>query len=321
MKNIFYIIIVLFLIIGCADDEPICANLDCINDMSCNNSECINLWDSTGSWLGIAVDYVDNSQLGFSINPFNDNLIAYYKKEENDFIDSFALVVYDRTTKVEKVISKNSYNISTSKPGWGNNNDLLTVRGDSIYGRNIYTGEMNFIYSDTTNVYLINKSINGRYLIYGRFANFDFVVLDLETLEKKIHAINGSIMAVSPDGTRLIRQESETITVLNLVSNQVTELFKGEYPALNFTWKSNNEVYWSSFGGLFSINLNTRQVNRYLKHCSHSSKLKYMNPYFDSNGNLYVTKETAYLSGITAITKGEIIEYDVNTCAERKVID
>jgi Tol biopolymer transport system component len=207
------------------------------------------------------------------------------------------------------------------KPAWDKDNNVIFSSSGSMMKYNMNTNIIEPV--SFNNIPGDVFSIDGSKLIFQELG-VQSLVLDLLSGNITTSNVVSENPTASPNQSHIAYFDLEkyAIFILNTNTNIAVDLFKPDYQPLSFAWGSEQELYWASYSGLFKINIETRQVERIKKHCGTNTKVKYINPFFDVNGKFYVTKEVGTQVGlIDADLKGEIIEYDLNTCTEIKIFD
>jgi hypothetical protein len=319
MKYFIYLFPIVFMIGACSDDDILCGNPSCVIDTPCSEGSCLNLADSIQTWGSIQYRHIHNSKYAFSISPNNPSLIAYFQHKEARPIDSIALIIENLSDHsiIEIMSGTNFY----MKPAWDKDNNVIFSNAGLMMKYNMNTDIIEQV--SFNNIPGEVFSIDGSKLIFQELG-VQSSVLDLLSGNITTSKVVSENPIASPNQSHVAYFDSEkdSIFILNTNTNIVIGLFKPDYQPLSFTWASEQELYWSSYSGLFKINIETRQVERIKKHCGTNTKVKYINPFFDVNGKFYITKEVGTQVGLIDVDlKGEIIEYDLNTCTEIDIFD
>ncbi len=330
MKKIFLFLPVLLFIISCSDDEPICNNSDCIIEITCPREAYIPVEDSISSSWGTQYNNVDGTQQAFSTNPNNSNELVYINTKIVDFLATYQLFIYNKGTKQKQLIYESPGLYGLNAPLWSRDNWIY-------FNSNSHIFKIKSDGSDLTQVTFgsyINRlraiTLDGEELIYYDDSSFSLVKIDLETNENKVFPINTEAafdVTISPDNNQMIFLQGKAtggsdIIKYNFTTEEKEIIFEiNDASKFGVCWSKDGEyIYWSDISGLYRLNVSNNYAEKITKHFG--SGLRYEYPHFDNNGTLYLRKETAWKSGGNEISlKGEIIEYDLNTCTEIDIFE
>ncbi len=317
MRNLICLFTVLLFLFGCSDDEPICDNNNCLKTITCPLQSSTSAEDSISTGWSIQHQLVIGSKYSVSVNPQNTNQIVYYelKRENLDFINQ--LFFYDKISKSKVLLSEGLWS-KDKLPFWVDGfiyfpyeNSVYKIKPDgSEFGQVI-----EYAYDAI--------SQDSKLIILAKIDNIE--ILNVETNETELieNTARANNISISKDGNKLafISENSAGETMLNsydFTSKKTTSLFNLlDTEVFGTSWSSDNlYIYWSDNYGVKRINIQTLQVEWLINHN------RYFQPFIDNENQLYLTKETAWKSGELEISiKQDIVQYDLNTCTETKVIE
>jgi Tol biopolymer transport system component len=331
MKHIFFSILSFLIIASCSEDDFICDNSDCIIEISCPRDGYINVADSIYNNWGTQYNNVHASQSSFSINPNNSDELAFCKLAHDNLSTTFQLLTYNRITKQENLIYEGYAGpYGSTPPRWSSDNWIYFDIGNNIFKTKHNGSELTQITFGDSNKFFGDISSDNKHIIYYDDSLFSLVNLDLINNNSIIISTNEEAtrsISFAPNDYEIAFMQAKAtgnfkLVRYNLTTKERTVFFETKSSSIFSTcWSNDNKyIYWSDNTGLYKLNISNQKVEKIAKHFG--SGLKYIYPYIDNNGTLYLTKETAWKSGGNEISiKGEIIEYDLNTCTEIKIFD
>lgn len=315
---------------SCSKDENNCSDLECITSSLCDDSNCINVEDSIYNLWVTQYNEVNKTHRAFSTNPNNMSEFIFSRIKVDSLGYSFQLVKYNRQTNLSTVLYENTLGpYGYHPPRWSGDGLIYFDINNKIYqidsqGENLslvnIEGEFNTLldYSD-------------KKIIYHDRSNSLIKIQNLETgeLQTLENSDSYNYVEFSPDEKKIAFVKSygdgrNYLAIRTISDSKVEELIDTKNPGITgLTWSNDGHyVYWSDMLGFYRFDVNDNNIERIIQHCGYTSNKKYVYPYFDNNGTLFLTKETAWKSGDNEISlKGEIIEYDLNTCTEIDIFE
>ncbi|MFT5835103.1 MAG: hypothetical protein ACI97N_002748 [Cognaticolwellia sp.] len=331
MKNILFLTLSFLIIASCSEDEPICNNSDCSYEISCPRDEYINVEDSIYNNWGTQYNTVSGSQISFSINPNKSDELVFCRTIIDSLFTSFQLLIYNKSTNQEYLIYE-SYTgpYGLTPPRWSSDNWIYFDTDNNLFKIRSDGSELTQITFGNSTKILGDLSSDGKNLIYYDDSLFSLVNLDLNN--KNIVVISTNTQAArsisfSSNNNEMVFMQSKPTGNFDLIKynfntkERIVFFESKSSVTFNTCWSDDDKyIYWSDNTGFYRLNVSNQQIEKITKHFG--SGLKYLHPEIDKNGNLYLIKETAWKAGGNEINlKSEIIEYDLNTCTERKVFD